>query len=166
MIGLNNEGAKLGNLNGVVITPTATGDDPSGNTIGGTVMSGSEEASAGNVISGNALDGVQILGTANLVEGNYIGTDESGTAAVGNGSAGSSGGDGVDIMASDNTIGGTSAAEENIIGDNAANGIHIEAGVTGTIRDRQLHRPGHGRGPPGQPGRRRLDRRPPTTRSD
>ena len=71
-------GAKaLGNVyDGVVITSGA-----SENTIGGTT------ASTLNVISSNGIDGVQIdyTGTvANVVTGDYIGTDSTGTKALGN----------------------------------------------------------------------------------
>ncbi len=133
-IGISNSGSKLGNLIGVVITPTATGSDPKGNTIGGTVTNDQDnEINTGNVISGNTFDGVQIDGTGTLLAGNFIGTDRSGTMLLGNGVVGATGGDGVDISSANNTIGGTTAASQNIIGDNAASGIHLEAGVTGTI---------------------------------
>src|SRR5581483_602967 len=69
------------------------------NTIGGT------SAGARNIISGNDNHGVSIGDsgtTGNLVQGNYIGTNASGTAAIGNSN------DGVEITAgaSSNTIGG------------------------------------------------------------
>ena len=49
------------------------------NTIGGTA------AAARNVISGNDM-GIEIIGgsTGNLIAGNYIGTDKSGSSALGN----------------------------------------------------------------------------------
>jgi parallel beta-helix repeat protein len=52
------------------------------NTVGGA-------AGLGNLISGNASNGVAIAGgSGNRVEGNYIGTNESGTAALPNGGSG------------------------------------------------------------------------------
>lgn len=96
----------------------------SGNTIGGTV------AADRNVLSGNVNAGVSIGGSSNLVIGNYIGTDATGLL-----DRGSSGGDGVDIYGgSGNRIGGTTAAERNIISGNNRQGIEIfGAGTTGTL---------------------------------
>src|SRR5207244_1754900 len=67
------------------------------NTIGGTT------AAASNIISGNMGHGVAILSTSNgnVVEGNYIGTNASGTGAIGN----SGNGVMVDSGAVNNTIG-------------------------------------------------------------
>ena len=69
-----------------------------GNTIGGTT------AGARNVIAANVLSGIYIYGTDagnNLVAGNYIGTDVTGTVALGNHN------DSITIdLAPNNTIGG------------------------------------------------------------
>jgi hypothetical protein len=87
------------------------------NTIGGTT------ASYRNVISGNDGDGVAIHGyytaTFNKLHGNYIGTDATGTSAIGNG-------DGVYISgAPNNLIGGTNPGEGNVISGNWDDGIEI-----------------------------------------
>jgi hypothetical protein len=90
------------------------------NRIGGTA------ASARNVISGNN-PGVWFTctnGTGNLVQGNFIGTDVTGTAALGNHFAG------VDIRADDNTIGGTTAGAGNLISGNVQNGVVILGGAS------------------------------------
>jgi hypothetical protein len=81
------------------------------NVIGGTAPG------AGNVVSGNAT-GIQLNGTGDVIQGNYIGTDVTGTLAVGNS-------DGVVVQygASNNTIGGTTAAARNVISGN----IHGDA---------------------------------------
>src|SRR6266542_3348043 len=106
---------------GVDLDPGAT------NTlVGGTT------AAARNVISGNSLDGVLIqssTATNNLVQGNFIGTDVSGTAALGNGQLG------IFIFASpNNTIGGTMSSARNVISGNASVGIQIqETGAGGNI---------------------------------
>ncbi len=94
----------------------------SDNVIGGT------SAGAGNVISGNSSRGIWLSGasaTGNLVQGNYIGTDITGTVALGNG-------DGVQIYngASNNTIGGTTAGARNIISGNTSDGIEISGATT------------------------------------
>ena len=109
----------LGNSNnGVFISVGA-----SSNTIGGPI------AGAGNVISGNVAGGILItgIGTAqNVVQGNFIGTDSTGTAALGNGRAG------VLILNSPNNwIGGDSPGEGNVISANAVEGVYI-AGTDST----------------------------------
>ncbi len=109
--------ANLGNAqDGVAIWDAAS------NTIGGTTPG------ARNLISGNDGDGVQILGvsfpaadtTLNLVQRNYIGTDFSGTVALGNGQ------NGVELWdAASNTIGGTTIAARNLISGNDVTGVLI-----------------------------------------
>jgi parallel beta-helix repeat protein len=93
-------------------------DSASGNLIGGST------ASTRNVISGNGDAGVLIFGpsaTGNTIKGNYIGPDISGTLAIGNTD------DGIRLEsgASNNTIGGASAGEGNVISDNGDEGIEI-----------------------------------------
>ncbi|MCP4629396.1 MAG: tandem-95 repeat protein [bacterium] len=87
------------------------------NTIGGTTPA------ARNIISGNTESGILIYqsGAAqNLVQGNYIGTNAAGDAALANHHFG------VRILdAPQNTIGGTSSAEGNVISGNAVSGIQI-----------------------------------------
>jgi uncharacterized repeat protein (TIGR01451 family) len=71
---------------------------------------------ARNLVSGNLGTGVQLANrtSGSVVEGNFIGTDMTGTAAIGNRSTGITLVEG----ASDNTIGGTAAAARNIISGN------------------------------------------------
>jgi CSLREA domain-containing protein len=113
----------LGNRFGVDIGDTSAGGTnfpASNNTVGGSTPA------ARNVISGNTEHGVVIgvnvglspLGGQNSVRGNYIGTDAGGTADVGNRR-------GVDITGPNNTIGGTSAADRNIISGNSESGVSI-----------------------------------------
>ncbi len=113
----------IGNVNeGVILLGAA-----SGNTIGGTTPA------ARNIISGNAGPGVAMDGSGtidNVVEGDYIGTDGSGTHALGNGDCGVwiSGG------AQNNTIGGTTAAARDVISGNVAHGVYLlDPGTTGNI---------------------------------
>ncbi len=93
-----------------------------GDTVGGTTKS------ARNVISGNAQDGLAIdqnvsngAVQGNLVEGNDIGTDQTGTQPLGNGS------DGVHIQSNavSNTVGGSAAKAGNIIAFNAGTGVLV-----------------------------------------
>jgi len=109
---LTGKAAGPGNFFGVFV------DGGSNNTIGGV-------GSAGNLISGNLFDGVLIAGSAqnNLVIGNKVGTDVSGTVALPNT------GDGIDLFASNNTVGGTSTGAGNLVsangGPNGGEGINI-----------------------------------------
>jgi hypothetical protein len=109
------------NLVGTDVTGTAAlgngGDGvavfASGNTVGGTLPGG------GNLISGNAGFGVSLAGDGHLVEANSIGTDLSGTAALGNGR------DGVIVFGANDTVGGNVAGAGNLISANGANGVEI-----------------------------------------
>jgi hypothetical protein len=92
----------------------------SGETIGGT---GAGEA---NVISGSGISGVELVASSeNLVEGDFIGTDATGTKALGNSGAGVEIGADADGPSTDNTIGGTSATAGNLITDNGGPGVVV-----------------------------------------
>ena len=72
---------------GTVARPNGGGgvfleNGPSNNTIGGTTPA------ARNLISGNSFIGVTVQGDTNIVQGNLIGTDITGTLALGNSSRG------------------------------------------------------------------------------
>ena len=128
------------NLNG----ETATGNVIAGNFIGtdlnGTgalpntggaavnISGGSNIVGPGNVISSSSHQGVLISGssaTNNVVKSNRIGTDASGTAALGNGS------DGLLLFngASNNTIGGLTVGDGNVISGNQF-GMSIAGALT------------------------------------
>ena len=118
-IGLGADGATIiGNLNtGVTIDSGA-----SANTIGGST------SSSRNVISGNGSAGVYIDGTNNVVQGNFIGTDATGTLDRGNS------GEGVGILDSNNTIGGTASGEGNVISGNGGAGVCIDASTNNIVQ--------------------------------
>ena len=109
LVGIGADGlTKVGNFFGVALASSPS------NTIGG------EVAEARNIISGNSFGGVAIGGNPaqnlspnNVIEGNYIGTDSTGTKAVGNAY-------GVYIVnyADASTIGGTNAGAGNLISGN------------------------------------------------
>ena len=109
----------LGNMDqGVILGNTA------GNTIGGS------EPGAGNLIAANAFNGIYIGNDGgNLVQGNWIGTNPSGELHLGNGQAG------VVVVASpNNTIGGTTSGDGNVISGNSAAGVILAvAGTTGNL---------------------------------
>ena len=88
------------------------------NVIGGTA------ANERNVISGNGTSGVQFSGSStmsNTVIGNFIGTDVSGTIALGNFGAGVEFYDGP----KHNQVGGIIPEERNVISGNEGDGVHI-----------------------------------------
>jgi hypothetical protein len=110
-------------------------NDASGNTIGGVT------SSARNVISGNLAgamlngDGVSLGSgaTANVVEGNYIGTDASGTTALPNAN------DGVSILDdAENTIGGTSPGQGNLISGNTDFGVSLDDGQDSLVAGNEI----------------------------
>ncbi|MHB1559743.1 MAG: beta strand repeat-containing protein, partial [Isosphaeraceae bacterium] len=131
----------------------ATGPDANGNTVinangyGVTIQSENGGTSKGDVISDSIVsvsfnNGITLSGagtTQNVVSGTMIGASSTGEAVVdnagnllGNGRYGSSGGSGVVIEggASFNTIGGTTAAAENVIAGNATYGVYITGSNT------------------------------------
>ncbi len=125
----------LGNHIGVWITDGATMN------VVGTNGDGSGEATEGNVISGNTGHGIIIAGpgtNANLLAGNRIGTDHTGTVALGNG-YGEDWGSGIwiDQQAQENCVGtdgnGVSdSVEGNTISGNFWSGITLTGGSSRT----------------------------------
>ena len=108
-------------LNGTAAIPNFSGIGFSGataSTIGGTV------ATARNVVSGNTsvsilLGAGSVNSSGNLVAGNYVGVDKSGLVALANG-------EGVDLQAPGNTIGGSQASYRNVLSGNKFDGVVIE----------------------------------------
>jgi hypothetical protein len=93
------------------------------NTVGGTIPA------ARNIISGNNTSGVILNANTNfnIVRGNYIGTDINGTADLGNVQHG------VSVNNADNnTVGGATEGERNIIFGNNGHGINI-VGASGML---------------------------------
>ena len=123
-----------------------------GNKDKGLIVQTGDNKILNNVISGNGTAGVQLYlysSTNNVVQGNKIGTDATGTVAIGNGLSGVSINGGTY-----NLIGGTTPAARNIISGNGQDGVVINTGgakgnkiqgnfigtdVTGTKRVANLH---------------------------
>jgi hypothetical protein len=102
-----------------------------GNTIGGTT------GAARNVISSNH-SGIRIEGataTANLVAGNLIGADFTAEVPLGNEVNGVI----IDAGASNNSIGGTSAAQGNTIAYNVGAGVNVESGNDNSILSNSIY---------------------------
>ncbi|MCK4643954.1 hypothetical protein KAU32_10030 [bacterium] len=96
-------------------------DHASGNTIGGSI------AGMGNLISGSYIANIIMRQCdGNYILGNKIGTDVNGTSALGADYSG------INISYSNyNIIGGTTAAERNLVSGNGEHGIFVDA-CTGT----------------------------------
>jgi hypothetical protein len=111
MIGTNAAGTAplMNGGNGVWVLGT-------GNTVGGLAPT------TRNVISANPWAAVSLSGNGNIVEGNYLGTDVTGTVAIGNGG-------GVSVSGANNTVGGGTAGARNVISGNLGAGIGV-SGVT------------------------------------
>jgi hypothetical protein len=120
-IGLGPAGSNLAanQQNGVLV------EDGSGNQIGvpmNSLVSGTNvPTSPSNVIAGNGASGIQFSGTAsgNSVEGNYIGVLANGTSSLGNTFAGVFINN-LGTNPSNETIGGTTAGDGNIIGGSSS----------------------------------------------
>jgi CSLREA domain-containing protein len=110
-----------GNYIGTDLTGTvARGNGEHGISLVREFFTNSNNAIVGNVISANVGHGIDVghpdAGT-NRIRGNRIGTDVSGTAALGNTL------DGIRIAAPNNTIGGAGAGDGNVISGNLGRGI-------------------------------------------
>jgi titin len=126
-------------VQGNYIGTDVTGTKPLGNLTNGVGMGGCNHntiggvaAGAGNLISANFGNGVHLYFAENVtnhdntVQGNLIGTDVTGSVALGNHVAG------VDIQNADaNLIGGNTAAARNVISGNLDAGFAIYGGPTG-----------------------------------
>jgi CSLREA domain-containing protein len=107
-------------LRGTSAPANAFGLAVSGNGAAGTKIKGL-------VINRFGDDGVFVGNSApnTTIEGNFIGTDPTGTIDRGNGA------DGVNLLSSGNTIGGSANAAQNVISGNGGNGVAVkQSGAT------------------------------------
>lgn len=132
-VGISDRNTRHNTVIGNFIGTDASGTAALGNEFGISICAsgfnriGGTHPGERNVISGNTGTAIQVPSWGdpdNLVLGNYIGVDVSGTRALGNGA-----GVGVDGSGRRVFVGGATAAERNVIGDNGA-GVNLEgAGV-------------------------------------
>jgi CSLREA domain-containing protein len=135
-IGTNLEGtAAIANGLGIELVSPSTG-----------VVIGGSTAGSGNLISGNAASGVLVRPDVDgaFIQGNLIGTDASGTAALGNT------GSGISLLGTHAVVGGATAGARNVIsgqtfntgistqratgtGGNVIRGNYIGTDVTGEV---------------------------------
>ncbi|HUS36076.1 MAG TPA: right-handed parallel beta-helix repeat-containing protein [Verrucomicrobiae bacterium] len=140
IISFRNDGIEIGALGsncvveGCLIGSGLDGSDQGNNQNGifiigaANVRIGAATAAARNVISGNHRHGVEITGATsanNRVVGNSIGLGLDGSTRLGNS-------DGININngAHDNTIGGATDGERNVISGNASDGVEINGATT------------------------------------
>jgi hypothetical protein len=130
--------------NGTVIQGNMIGTDVTGTLalpnglddiqiVGGSYnLVGGTETGAGNLIAGNARHGVYIYSAgssgAQIVQGNRIGTDVTGSQALGNS------GDGVHMLrTNNNTVGGEAPGAGNTIAFNGNDGVLVDQGTGNAI---------------------------------
>ena len=128
-----------------------------GNTIGGA------SADAGNLIGASGGDGISLVSSHNIVQGNIIGTDVTGTAALGNRVDGiGSRSDGIkgtgfcqqapSAGGSDNLIGGAAAGDGNLVSGNLGDGVDLVASNRSVIAGNRIGTNGAGTGALGNGG--------------
>ncbi len=76
-----------------------------------------------NIISNNIGEGIEVIDHSNTITGNLIGTDISGTYALGNGP-------GILITGSNNQVGGDTVDDRNVISGNDSAGILVQPNLS------------------------------------
>ncbi len=91
------------------------------------VLVGGTAEGAGNLASGNGLNGINIFQAVGaVVQGNLVGTDATGTFAIGNGT------DGIVVGANGTIVGGVGPGEANTVAYNLGSGIEVQ-GLTAAL---------------------------------
>src|SRR5205085_5156617 len=93
--------------------------------VGLTLGAGSSGSTVRGLVINRFGNGIVILSSANTVAGNYVGLDPTGAIGLGNAT-------GVEVEGASNTIGGTTAADRNVISGNVFNGVRVFA-TPGTV---------------------------------
>ncbi len=131
IINFTGNGIRIDDNGGNVIVGCYIGVDSSGsaagpNGTGGIRVEGGDANTIGgaaaadrNIISGNLGNGIVLLSNDNQVINNYIGTNVSGSAALGNSE------NGILVAGNENIIGGTYAGYGNVISANLGDGVVI-----------------------------------------
>ncbi|MGI9600443.1 MAG: PKD domain-containing protein, partial [Acidimicrobiales bacterium] len=122
-------------LEGNLVGTDATGTLPLGNSSSGIgiftgtdIIVGGSNPGQGNLISASGIHGIWFNSSPNrvTVQGNRVGTDITGTAAVGNGA-------GILVNSPNSTIGGTAGGAGNLVSGNSGNGIGVTSLGAGTV---------------------------------
>ncbi|MCP4356666.1 MAG: hypothetical protein GY796_01450, partial [Chloroflexi bacterium] len=124
-IGMWNTATVSNTIQGNIIGTDASGSYAISNRDAGIHLNGpNHNYILDNLVSGNGQNGIDLCCTGteyNVISGNFVGTDASGTAVIPNRHTGVSLGSG----SSYNLIGGSTAAERNLISGNGDNGVGI-----------------------------------------
>jgi hypothetical protein len=130
-----------GTATGNYIGTDQSGTQALGNQVGvqtaGATLGGTGGAADRNVISGNSNAGVA-AGSNSIILGNYIGTDITGTHALGNQA------EGILVFNGSNnvTIGGIAHSTANTIANNARSGVRVIAGTGNSILGNSIYNNG------------------------
>ena len=122
--GLDMRGGNVAQSNYIGVDATGTaalGNGSSGirGSFGNTIGGASPELR--NVVSANGSAGISLSGSGNTVMGNYVGTDATGSAALGNDRYGVF----LGTFNENNTVGGVNPGEGNLISGNGLDGVHV-----------------------------------------
>ncbi len=115
-----------------VLSGPSTAACPTSPGISGLAIKGGNSTIRNLVVNGFTQSGIALFSNSNVVEGCYVGTDTTGTAAIGNTFGISVSGFGIGGVAQNNRIGGTTAAQRNVISGNRF-GLDIGFGASGTL---------------------------------
>ncbi len=133
--GIEVSGPGRNQISGNFIGTDATGSIDLGNGGAGlTVVNSSRNVVTFNLISGNDGEGISLVGTGtnrNAIRGNAIGTDGTGRFDLGNSLVGIGLFDG----SGNNTIGGTSVSDGNLVSGNDQTGIFAFGGGSNAIQN-------------------------------
>ncbi len=112
-------GNKIGtDRSGTVAVPNGFGIYESLNAGGGHFIGGTNPSDR-NLVSANNIHGIQLKSENSVIQGNFIGTNASGTAALGNN------GSGIRISSDNNLIGGPGSG--NLISGNGSDGVILSS---------------------------------------
>lgn len=117
-----------------LIGVSADGTTGIGNMANGVLIENVTDTSVlSNVISGNTGNGVTVdsTSTGTVISKNIIGLDEAGASAIGNDA-------GVSLDSDNNTVGGATAADGNVISGNGGTGVYIGSGGGDTITNNDI----------------------------
>ncbi|HXE52701.1 MAG TPA: right-handed parallel beta-helix repeat-containing protein [Tepidisphaeraceae bacterium] len=133
---LNAAGIRLLNSSVVSVTSNYIGLTPASTTppspaagdFYGVVAASAGNSITSNLISGNVHEGAVVMGNGTLIQGNLIGTNSGGDGAFPNV------GTGIQVQgASDTQIGGSSAAQRNVVSGNEGFGIEVRGAGSGNV---------------------------------
>jgi len=111
----------LGQAPRIILDGTGSG------VIDGLRITGSGTTIRGFVVQNFGDEGIEVLGDGNTVAGNYVGVRVNGFTPAGND-------DGILVRGANNTIGGPSSADRNVVGGNSDDGISLDSGDNNTVR--------------------------------